>query len=96
MGALQAKGLAVDGLDWRLSDDLDRRSRDAALRQAIAMLHARAAEAAGPLGLRFDEERRGPIPPHAMMAMKPAPPTAVGEDITVSATASAEAILQPK
>ncbi len=104
VGRLQSKGLAMDGLDWRLSDALAEHTRDEAMRRAIAMLRGRATQAADLLGLRFDsfksvtlnEERPAPVAPRAMMAMKAATPTAVSEDITVTATAEADAILQPK
>ena len=104
VGALQSKGLAMEGFDWRLSDALAERTRDDALRRAIAALRSRAADAAELLGLRFDnfkavtldQDRSAPFAPRAMMAAQAPGPTAASEDIVVSATVEADAILQPK
>ncbi len=106
-GQLQASGLAVTELDWQLSPDASRKARDEAMREAIAHLRARADDAAGLLGLRFELFQRVsiaspeamPVPRMAAMAMAAAPPTppsAVAQDVPVSSTAEADAVLVPK
>lgn len=100
VGGLQAEGLAVQSLQWRLSPEAERTARAAALRQAIGGLRARAEEAAGLLNLRFASFRTvrlNPEPPHILpmgmrAAMAPAPSVEQGP-IEVSATVTAEAVL---
>jgi predicted secreted protein len=107
VGALQQKGLAVSELHWQLSADAAKRAEAEATRRAIAGLRARVDEAAGLLGLRF--VRFGKVrldtpapfrPAMRMMAVAaPAaaspPPSATTEDIPVSATVGADAVLAP-
>ena len=106
LGGLQAKSLALGNLSWRLSPDLADRTRADATRQALAALRGRAVAAADVLGLRFDSFREirieaarpGPVMPRAMMMAKAAAPepVAASEDLDVTATIEAEAVLQPK
>jgi predicted secreted protein len=103
-GQLQASGLAATELGWELSPEATRNARNQAMREAIANLHSRADEAAGLLGLRFlsfDKVNIATPPPFpgprmvglAMAAAAPAPPSAVAEDVPVSATVQADATL---
>lgn len=108
VGALQANGLAVDTLSWRLSRPAERKAHNEALREAIGALRGKATEAAGLLGLRFDsfkDVRLGQATPPpmprfmgavAMAATAAPPPSAVAANVPVSATAEADAILLPK
>ncbi|MGC8475625.1 MAG: SIMPL domain-containing protein [Acetobacteraceae bacterium] len=103
VGRLQARGMAVSGLQWGLSGPTRRHARRAAMAKAIAALRGRAEQAAGLLGLRFLGFREvilGPPPsvlPRPMFAMARAvAPVAVGQAVTVSATVSAEATLGGK
>jgi predicted secreted protein len=106
VGTLQQAGLAVGELHWQLSDDGEHRAKSEATRRAVAALRARADEAAGLLGLvfvRFDAVRlelpAGIRPMMRMMAVSPsaqAPPSAISEDIPVSVTVGADAVLAPK
>lgn len=107
-GDLQQAGLAISSLSWELSPGAFRTEQDKALQQAIANLRGRAEQAAGLLGLRFVEFQRVniaapqplPIGPRMMMATAmaagPTPPSAEPEDVRVSATADADALLVPK
>ncbi len=102
VGALQGQGMAVQSLAWRLSAEVARTTRAAALRQAVSGLRARAEEAAGLLGLRFASFRTVRLDPEPRvfpMAMRaaafaPAPNVEQGP-IEVSATVTAEAVLTP-
>jgi predicted secreted protein len=107
VGELQQKGLAMSDLSWQLSPEASRAARDQAMRNALSALRGRAEEAAGLLGLRFEAFQRVsiatpqpmPIMPRAMMAMAaaaPTPPSAQAEDVPVSATVDADAVLVPK
>ena len=103
VGRLQARGMAVSGLQWGLSAPTRRTARRAAMAKAIAALRGRAEQAAGLLGLRFlgfREVTLGPPPsvlPRPMFAMARAvAPVAVGQAVTVSATVSAAATLGAK
>lgn len=107
VGTLQHNGLAIEGLNWRLSHAAERKAYDEAMRRAITTLRGKAQQAAGLLDLRFDsfkEVRLGSAAPPpmprfvgAMAAMAaPAPPSAVAADVPVSASAEADAILLPK
>lgn len=104
VGALQNKGLAVDQLGWRLSDELARKSRAEATRQAVLSLRGRAEEVAGLLGLRFagfkevrlDPERPMPGPRMLMAAAAPSGPSAEESDIAVNATIEADVVLVPR
>ncbi len=105
LGSLQAQGLAVDQLGWELSAAAQRKARDRATDAALGRLRGRATAAAQVLGLRFGSFRTvrlGPPPEigprpmfaSAMRAGGP-PPSAVAEDVAVSATVSAEVVLLP-
>jgi predicted secreted protein len=107
VGELQQKGLAIGELSWQLSHEASRAARDQAMRDALSALRGRADAAAGLLGLRFESFQRVsiampqpvPIMPRAMMAMAaaaPTPPSAQAEDIPVSATVDADAVLAPR
>jgi len=105
VGHLQAQGLAVSSLGWRLSEPARRRAAAEATRLALRDLQNRARDAAATLGLRVDrledvwlgggsplQPRRGPM----MMAARAAPPpeeTAAPAEI--SADVSAELLLRP-
>ena len=106
VGALQQHGLAVSNLGWRLSRAAEKQSRQAATKQALTALHGRVDEAAALLDLRFDqfkEIRLDSAPQQTLframaapMAMTPAsapPPSVAPEDIPISATAEADAVL---
>jgi len=106
VGELQQKGLALSGLSWQLSPETEKQARAEATRQALAALRGRVDEAASLLGLRFDSFkevrldgiRPPPVMPRAMMAAAPMgggspPPSAEAEDIAVTATAEADALL---
>jgi predicted secreted protein len=104
VGVLQAQGFAVERLAWQLAPETARRARTEATRQALGALRARADEAAGILGLRFDSFRevrldnvRPPAPSLRAMAA-PAmaaapPPSAEAEDVAVEAGVEADAVL---
>jgi predicted secreted protein len=108
VGELQQKGLAVSSLGWRLSRQAERRAHQEATKQALAALRGRVDEAAALLDLRFEQFKEvrldgqaAPRPmfrsaPRAMAAGAPPPPSAVPEDVAISATAEADAILQPR
>jgi uncharacterized protein len=106
VGELQQKGLATSDLSWQLSPEASRTARDQAMREALSALRGRAEEAAGLLGLRFASFQRVsivmprpvPIMPRmmAMAAAAPTPPSAQAEDVPVSATVDADAVLVPK
>jgi predicted secreted protein len=108
VGDLQRRGLVVGNLAWRLSRSAERKARMDATRRALAALRGRVEEAAGLLDLRFSQFKdvrldnaappvfRALAAPMAMSAAAPAPPTAAAEDVPVSATAEADAILQPR
>jgi uncharacterized protein len=107
VGELQQKGLATGELSWQLSREASRAARDQAMHDALSALRRRAEDAAGLLGLRFEAFQRVsiatpqpvPILPRAMMAMAaaaPTPPSVQAEDVPVSATAEADAVLVPK
>lgn len=107
-GALQQKGLAMQQLEWRLSRPAETKAHAEATRQAISQLRGRVDDAAALLGLRFDSFKqvqldvpKNPVFPRlmgaaAMAAPAAAPPSAVGQDVAVSATAEADAILLPR
>ena len=107
-GELQQKGLATEQLQWGLSRQAERKAHAEATRQAISQLRGRVDEAASLLGLRFDSFKevrldvpKTPVFPRmmataAMAAPGAAPPSAVGQDVAVSATAEADAILLPR
>ncbi len=109
VGALQQHGLVVGSLGWRLSHTAELQAHQAATKQALAGLRGRVDEAAGLLDLRFDQfknirlDSAGPQPmprgvamPMAMSAASAPPPSVAPEDVPVSATAEADAILLPR
>jgi uncharacterized protein YggE len=109
VGALQGAGLATSQLSRTLTRDTARAAREEASRLALEALRRRAEAVAGQLGLQFvglrevridvpDHMPRGPMP---MAAAAPpdraaAPPVVVAEDIVVSATVQAVAVLRPR
>jgi predicted secreted protein len=109
VGRLQERGLAVGNLAWRLSREAEKNARQAATKQALAALRDRISDAADLLGLRFaqfkevrlDGTGAFPVPrmaPAMMMTAAPgaAPPAAETQNVPVSATAEADAILVPR
>lgn len=110
VGTLQGQGLAVRQLNWRVSRDLYRRTREQATEEAVRGLTARAERMAGLLGLALDrfatvdlDGSRPPMPiaramaaPMAASAAPPPPPVAEAEEVRISATISAEALLKSR
>lgn len=112
VGTLQGQGLAVRQLSWRVSRELYRRTREQATEEAVRGLTVRAERMAGLLGLAFDrfasvdlDGSRPPMPVARAMAASmadsaaappPPPPVAEAEDVRISATVSAEALLRPR
>jgi uncharacterized protein len=108
VGTLQQHGLVVSNLGWRLSRTAERQAHQAATKQALAALRGRVDEAAALLDLRFDQFKevrldgatpqpmfRGMATAMAVGAAAP-PPSVAPEDMPVSATAEADAMLVPK
>ncbi len=106
VGRLQGEGLAVGALAWELSAPAREAARARATQDALRALRGRAGQAAAVLGLRFGSFRKvqlGASPevmPRPMFAAAARaagpPPSAVAEDIVVSATVSAEVVLVPE
>jgi predicted secreted protein len=110
VGELQGAGMAVQQLTWQLSPEASRKALSEATAKALKALRARATEAAGLLDLRFVEFREvrldgNPPTPRVMPMMTMAanargnaapPPVAEAEDVTVTATVGADAVLAPK
>jgi predicted secreted protein len=109
VGALQQRGLAVSNLGWRLSRTAEKQSRQAATKEALSALRGRVDEAAALLDLRFDQFKevrldstlqpprlRAMAAPMAMSSAAAPPPSVAPEDVPVSATAEADAILVPR
>jgi predicted secreted protein len=109
VGVLQQHGLVVSGLGWRLSRSAEKQARQEATKQALAALHGRVDEAAALLGLRFDQFKqvrldtaaqqpmfRSMAAPMAANSGSAPPPSVVPEDVPVSATADADAVLLPR
>jgi predicted secreted protein len=106
-GTLQEQGLAMAELSWQLTREATREARQEASRLALDALRRRAQAVADQLGLqmvglkevRIDAPDQGPRP-MAMMAARSAgaapPPVAVAEDVVVSATVQAVAVLRPR
>lgn len=104
VGDLQAQGLVLSGLIYRVSRPLERRVREELAEEALAALQARAERLAGVLGLsvagfrevRVDLPARetGPMP-RAMAAARAetVPPAAEPEEVLLTATVEGEAIL---
>jgi predicted secreted protein len=109
-GTLQEQGLAMGGLHWQLTRDAARAAREEASRLALEALRRRAQAVAEQLGLqmvglkevRIDApDHGGPRPMMAMAARSASasaapPPVAVAEDVVVSASVQAVAILRPR
>jgi uncharacterized protein YggE len=110
VGQLQGEGMAVQQLAWQLSPAASRKALSEATAEALKALRARATEAAGLLDLRFVEFREirldGNQPTPRVMPMlamaanartaAAPPPVAETEDVTVTATVGADAVLAPK
>jgi predicted secreted protein len=108
VGTLQAQGLAVRQLTFRVSRELYRTTREQATEEAVRGLQARAQRMAGLLGLEFERfdsvtldraQDRGDL----MLAQAPsraesysAPPVAEAVEVRVGATVSAEAVLKAR
>ncbi len=108
VGALQQRGLAVGNLGWRLSRSAERQAHQVATKQALSALRGRVDEAAGLLGLRFEQykdvrlDSATPQPMFKSMAASMSlrasaapPPSVAPEDVPVSATADVDALLVP-
>lgn len=105
VGALQAKGAALNNMGWRLSTEAQRKAQQEATHKAIAGLRARVDDAAKLLGMKFDRFREvrldgvePPQMPRPVMAMAAprvdsAPPVVAAQDVAVSATVQADAAL---
>jgi len=105
VGKLQSQGLLLGALNWRLSDALMRQTEARARQTALGALRGRAEEAALTLGLKFVEFRSirmdsSGMPSPRMMAMPRAmaasAPVAETQDVDVSETVAAEAVLQAR
>jgi predicted secreted protein len=110
VGTLQQHGLVVSSLGWRLSREAQRKAHQEATKQALAALRGRVEDAAAQLDLRFgqfkdirlDSAAPAPVMPRLAGAMAmsassaPPPPAVSAEDVPVSATAEADAILLPR
>ncbi len=105
VGTLQAQGMTLSRLGWRVAGNTARTAKAEATRMALGNLRARADDASGVLGMRFQSFREvrldgappnmGPMP--RMMAEKAgaAAPNAEAEDVAVEATVEADIVLQP-
>lgn len=101
---LQADGLQLDQVAWTLSDAAARTARDAATREAIRAVQARAEAIAGEIGQRVEEMRElsVEVAPMArpMMAARagnfsaaasgPTAPTVTAEEVTTTARVAAD------
>lgn len=109
VGALQSGGLAVNGLTWTLRRETARAARQEASSLALEALQRRAEGVATQLGLvlvglrevRVDVPdasipRPAPMMARASASAAPPPPVAVAEDVVVSASVSAVAVLRPR
>lgn len=109
VGQLQSGGLALGGLAWRLSREAERAAKEEAARLALDGVRRRAEALAAQMNMqvrryaeiRVDVPERGPAPRMAMdaapMAARAAtPPRAVAEEVAVSATVSADAVLEAR
>ena len=109
VGTLQAQGLIVQQLGWRLAAETTRRAHAEAMQMALKQLRGRADDAASALGLAFVSFRLvnldpSGMAPRAMIMAAPmvsgsaAMPTPVAEatDVTVEARIEADAVLDTK
>lgn len=104
VGKLQAEGLVLAQLDWRVAPEAAAHARTEATRKALLALRARAETAADALGLKFDSFSSVSLdapPPHppltaAPMAMRLAapPPSAEPTMTAIRATVSGDAVLK--
>ena len=101
---LQASGLSMASLEWRLSEASERRAHDAATIEAIKALRVRAEASADALDrqvdhltdVRLDEPPVfRPRPGAVMMAARMAAPEATAVPEEVSAEVSADVLLRP-
>jgi uncharacterized protein len=100
VGNLQKPGLAVERLEWRLSDKTQHIAHDEAMQNALKDIRVRADKIAREMGLHFVAYRSITIaeqpvyPPHpfATMAMQ-TPPVAQAGPITTSVRVVAEVVL---
>ncbi len=104
VGQLQQAGLAISDLEWQLSPAAFRAAQDQASSEALGRLRQKADAAAKTLGLRFESFQRvdlagpefAPVPRMmAMAAAAPTPPTAIAQDVPVTATVTADVVLVP-
>lgn len=103
VGALQAKGLTVSSLAWRLAPATERAAREKAEATAITKLEGRAEAVAKLLGLRFEAFRevwlnppaRPPIQPMLAATRAVPAPEAIAAPEAVSASVTADATLVP-
>ena len=107
VGTLQAQSLAVGSLSWQVSAPAARKAQSEATRAALAALRGRADEAAAVLGMKFSSFReirldgqRQPMPmlARAMPAPMPGaeaapPPRAEAQEVDITATVEADAVL---
>jgi uncharacterized protein len=105
VGRLQATGLALDALDWQVSEGKIEQARREATIQALKSLQSGAGEDAKALGLEVDRLKTVsldgalPYPRHAaravaMVAAATPPPSATPEAQDAVATARAEVVLR--
>ena len=109
VGTLQAQGVILQQLGWRLAPETTRKAHAEAMQMALKQLRGRTEDAANALGLAFVSFRLvnldpSGVAPRAVMMAAPmvsasaAMPIPVAEatDITVDARIEADAVLQPK
>jgi predicted secreted protein len=109
VGALQGQGLALVSLHWTLKPETARAARDEATRLALESLQRRAAAVATQLDMsvaalrevRIDAPDSLPRAAPMMAAMRSgsgsyAPPVAIAEDVSISATVEAVVALRPR
>ncbi|GBQ83660.1 hypothetical protein AA13595_1229 [Gluconacetobacter johannae DSM 13595] len=105
VGKLQARGLALSGLDWSLSSDRRQELTSQAEAEALKDVRRRADAAATVLGMKVatirsvslgDRTMPRPMPMMAMAARAAAfPPSAPAEEQDVTASATATVLLRP-
>jgi predicted secreted protein len=103
---LQAEGLQMESLGWRLSDGAARAAHDAAVAAAIRSLRERAEAIARELGLRVvalqqltvdavPEMRAAPMAAMAARADAAPPPAVTAEPLPVTAMVTGDLLLRP-
>lgn len=110
VGQLQAQGLAVRQLAFRVSRELWRTTREQAIEEAVRGLQGRAQRMAGLLGMEFERFARvdldggrdrpqpfaaAPMAARGMSDSAP-PPSAEAAEVRIGASVSAEAVLKPR